>query len=626
MTMKPSRPVLHRRDFLTLGAAAVAAPWLPGRALAAVKTGVPLHGLSAFGDLKYGPDFAHFDYASPDAPKGGTFNFSPPNWQHNQSVLTFNTLNSFVLKGDAPPRMEMCFDALMGAALDEPDSLYGLAAETVTVSEDRNTFDFRIRPEARFHDGSPLTAEDVAFTYRLLKEQGHPDFLLPLADMTAAEADGETFRLVLNGEQSPRLILSLAGFPILSKADIEANGFEGSPLRPLLGSGPYKVGRVFAGQTIEYDRVPDYWGRDLPINRGFYHFDRLRIEFYGDRQAAFEAFKKGVITYRQEFTSRVWATGYDFPALNEGKVVKREFPSELRPSMQAWAVNQRRERFRDPRVRQAVGLCFDFEWTRRNLFYGAYERSQSTFERSPYKAEGLPSPEEMAILGSLRGKIPEEAFGEPVMQPVSDGSGRDRRLLGQASRLLAEAGWSREGGILVRDGQPLTLEILVQDDAFVRIDTPFVQNMQAIGIDASVRMVDSTQYEYRQNDFDFDMISMAASFTATPTRDELVNFFHSQTADVSGSNNLPGTADPALDSLIELVGAAQDRESLTVAMRVLDRVLRARRDWIPNWYAANHRAAFWDMFGFKEPKPDYGFPVEALWWLDEDKARAIGRL
>lgn len=623
--MTRTSAALPRRHFLALGGAALAAQLLPSRGWAELKTGIALHGLSAFGDLKYGPDFAHFDYASPDAPKGGTFNFSPPNWFHNQSVLTFNTLNSFVLRGEAPPRMEMCFDALMGAALDEPDSLYGLVAETVTVSEDRNSFEFRIRPGAKFHDGSPLTAEDVAFSYRLLKEKGHPDFLLPLADMAAAEADGAVFRLVLNGEQSPRLILSLAGFPILSKADIEANGFEGTALRPLLGSGPYKVGRVFAGRTIEYERVADYWGRDLPINRGFYHFDRLRIEFFGDRQAAFEAFKKGLITYRQEFTSRIWATGYDFPALTDGKVVRREFPSELRPSMQAWAVNQRRERFRDPRVRQAIGLCFDFEWTRRNLFYDAYERSQSPFERSPYKAEGMPSREELALLERLRGKIPEEAFGEAVMQPVSDGSGRDRDLLSKASRLLSEAGWIRESGVFTKRGEKLSLEILVQDDAFVRVDTPFMENMRAIGIDATIRLVDSTQYEYRQNDFDFDMIGAAASFTATPARNELVSFFHSQTANVNGSSNLPGTADPAIDALIEATAGAADRESFTIAMRALDRVLRARRDWIPNWHAANHRVAFWDMYGFREPKPDYGFPVEALWWTDQEKAAAIDK-
>lgn len=615
---------LSRRKILALGASGTAAALLPANAFAAVPTQTPLHGLSAFGDLKYPAGFTQFDYASTEAPGGGTFNFSPSYWVYNQSPLTFNTLNAFALRGDAPPRMELCFDALMTPALDEPDAMYGLLAESVAVSADRNSFSFKLRPEARFHDGSAVTAGDVAFSYKLLKDKGHPDFALPLSDLVEAVADGDTVRLVLNGTQSPRLILTLAVFPVFSQADIEANGFEGGGLRALLGSGPYRVGRVSAGQSIEYDRVAEYWGRDLPVNRGLNHFERIRIEFFGDRQAAFEAFKKGEITYREEFTSRVWATGYDFPALTQNKVVKREFPAETRPSMQAWALNQRRKRFADPRVRRAIALCFDFEWTNRNLFYGLYERSQSTFEKSGFKAEGLPSAAELALLEPLRGRIPDAAFGEAVVPAASDGSGRDRRLLTQASRLLTEAGWRREGGAFARNGERLTVELLAEDESFVRLAGPFVENMRAVGIDASIRQVDSTQYEARQSAFDFDMVMMALSFTATPTRDEL-DLFHSRAAAKPGSRNYPGTADAAVDALVEAAGRARDREALTVTMRALDRVLRARLDWIPNWFSPNHRSAFWDMFGFKEPKPDYGFPVEQLWWRDEAKARAIGK-
>jgi microcin C transport system substrate-binding protein len=617
--------VISRRTALKWALSAATLPALGRGARADLARETPLHGLSAFGDLKYPPGFPHFDYASPEAPVGGVFNFSPPNWLYNQSPLTFNTLNSFALRGEAPPRMELCFDGLMTAALEEPDALYGLLAEHVTVSADGNGFTFKLRPEARFHDGSAITAEDVAFTYRLLKEKGHPDFLLPLSDMAAAEADGDTFRLVLNGKQSPRLILTLAGFPILSKADIEANGFEGGGLRPLLGSGPYTVGRVSAGQTVEYDRMPDYWARDLNVRRGLNHFDRLRIEFFGDRQASFEAFKKGDILFRQEFVSRVWATEYDFPALDEGKVVKREFPSEKRPSMQAWALNQRRARFQDRRVREAIGLCFDFEWTKRNLFYDSYERSQSLFERSDYKAEGAPSPQELALLEPLRGAVPGEAFGPAVLQPVSNGSGRDRALLSRASKLLREAGWEREGSRLVKGGEALTLEFLIDDPTFERLGLPLIENLRAVGIDASLRLVDSAQYEKRQKSFDFDMIMMALSFGATPTRDSLEGMFHSRAAGRDGTGNLPGTGDPAVDALVDAVGRAQSREDLTTAMRTLDRVLRARLDWIPCWYAPTHRAAFWDVFGFKEPKPDYGFPVESLWWWDGAKAQAIGK-
>jgi microcin C transport system substrate-binding protein len=620
-----------RRDFLAGAGAALAVPLLPKKIFAASPTGKPLHGLSAFGDLKYGPDFQHFDYVDPDAPKGGTFNFQPPNWVYNQNVQTFNTLNSFVARGDAPPRMEMCFDSLMtnksNTALDEPDAVYGLLAESVVISDDRNSFEFTLRDGVRFHDGSPLTAEDVAFTYGLFKSDGHPDLLLTLTEMTEAVALGSRrVKLTFSGKHSERVILNAVQFPVVSKAYFTENKFDGAGLRAPLGSGPYKVGRVVAGQSIEYDRVPDYWGRDLPVNRGVYNFDRLRIEFYSERQAAFEAFKKGDILFRQEFVSRTWATAYDFPSIVQGKVVKREFAGEKRPSMQAMAINQRRERFRDVRVRRAIAMCFDFEWTRRNLFYDSYERSQSCFERSDYKAEGLPSPAELALLEPLRDKLPEEVFGEAVIQPVSNGSGRDRKLLGAASKLLADAGWKRSGTLLVNDkGETLTLELLDDEDSLARILSPWVENMRAIGIDASIRLVDSPQFQARKSDFDFDIVMMALSFNATPTMDDLETIFHSRSAKLASSRNLPGTADPAVDALVAAVGKAADRKSLIVAMRALDRVLRARQDWIPNWYSANHRAAFWDMFGYKEPKPDYGFPVEALWWFDKDKAAAIGK-
>ncbi|MCT7374396.1 extracellular solute-binding protein [Chelativorans salis] len=620
-------PWPSRRQFLKLTGAAVAVPLLGRPVFAETPTETPLHGLSAFGDLKYPPDFTHFDYASPEAPTGGTFNFQPSYWYYNQNVLTFNTLNSFVRTGDAPPRMEMCFDTLMEDAWDEPDALYGLLAESVTISEDRNSFTFKLRPEARFHDGSPLTAEDVAFSYNLLKEKGHPQLALPLAEMVSAEASGEhVFRLVFSGEQSERTILDVVEYPVFSKASLEGKAFDSSRIEPLLGSGPYQMGRFSADRYIEYDRVEDYWARDLPVRRGLYLFDRIRIDFFRDRNAAFEAFKKGEVFWREEFTSRLWATGYDFPALRSGKVVKQEFPEERVADMQAWALNQRRARFHDARVREAIGLCFDFEWTNRNFFYGLYERSVSPFENTDFKATGASSPEELALLEQFRGQIPEAALGEAVIPPVSDGSGRDRKLLSEARRLLTEAGWRPRGQFLQNeDGERLTVEYMVRDQVFVQVTTPFIENLRAIGIDASIRMLDAAQYQARLATFDFDLVGFRMTLGATPTRDGLELVFHSKTAKVEGSRNLPGTADPAVDRLVELAGRAASRDELITAVRALDRVLRARRDWIPNWYSPSHRTAYWDMFGFKEPKPDYFFPVEALWWYDEEKAKAIGK-
>ncbi|WP_173934573.1 extracellular solute-binding protein [Chelativorans sp. Marseille-P2723] len=611
-----------RREFLKVSGAAAVAPIFCRPLFAQTATGVPLHGLSAFGDLKYPPNFAHFDYASPEAPKGGTFNFQPSYWYYNQNVLTFNTLNSFVRTGDAPPRMEMCFDSLMAWAWDEPDAVYGLLAESVVVSDDRNSFTFRLRPEARFHDGSSVTAEDVAFSYDLLKDKGHPQIALSLSEMTSAEALGKhEFRLGFSGKQSERTFLSAVQFPVFSKAALRDQAFDSSRLEALLGSGPYKVGRFSAGRYIEYDRVEGYWARDLPVIRGLYHFDRIRIDFYRDRNAAFEAFKKGETLWREEPTSRLWATAYEFPAVTEGKVVKREIPSELRPNLQGWALNQRRSRFRDPRVREAIGLCFDFEWTNRNFFYGIYERSHSPFEQSEFKAEGKPSPEELAILERFRGQIPEAAFGEPFVPPVSNGSGRDRRLLSRAQELLAEAGWERKGQFLHnKAGERLTLEHIVRDEVFVQVTMPFIENLRAIGIDASIRLLDASQYQVRVMSFDYDMIGHRVLLAATPTRDSLELLFHSRAAAMEGSSNYTGTADPAIDGLVENAGSAKSRQELIVSMRALDRVLRARQDWIPNWHSGYRRVAHWDLFGFKEKKPDYFFPVEALWWYEREKA------
>ncbi|MBB6413547.1 extracellular solute-binding protein [Mesorhizobium sangaii] len=619
--------VLARRDFLALGGATAAAALLPGRAFATVPTGVKLHGLSAFGDLKYKPDFAHFDYVNPDAPKGGQMNFAPPNATLNQSFLTFNTLNSLVLKGDSPPRTELCFDSLMASALDEPDAVYGLLAESVTLSQDRNGFRFSLRPQARFNDGSPLTAEDVAFALKLYKDQGHPNLSKALRYMTEAVAvDPTTLDLTFNGEQSPQNILAIVAMPIVSKAFYTANDFDASTMTPPLGSGPYKIGRVAAGQTVEYDSVADYWGRDLAVNRGLYNFDRIRIDFYLDRQAAFEAFKKGDTHFREEFTARVWATGYDFPALKDGKIVKREFPGEKTPDMQGVALNQRRPQFRDERVRRAIARCFDFEWMKRALFYGSYERSQSNFERSDYKAEGLPSPGELALLEPFRAELPPEVFGEAVTQPLSDGSGHDRKLLGEASRLLAQAGWKRADSFVVNDkGERLQVEMLAEDDGIVRIFTPWSENMKAIGIDASIRQIDSAQYEQRHSDFDFDLTVLHWSIGATPTEDGLEMLYDSRMAKTPGQRNYPGTESKVIDALIVAAGKAQSRNELVTALRALDRVLRARLDWIPTYYLANHRVAYWDMFDFVEQKPDFGFPVETLWWFDKGKAAKIGK-
>ncbi len=626
--------VLDRRKFNLLAGGALAAGaagmW-PKISLAANRTEEPLHGLSAFGALKYPPDYQYFDYVNPAAPKGGTFAFSVSNWLFNQNAQTFNTLNTFVLRGEAPPRMELCFDSLMTdnlvLAIDEPDSVYGQVAETVTISKNRNSYTFKLHHTAKFHDGSPITAEDVAFSYLTLRDKGHPDLALDLKDMTEAVALGKhSVELRFNGNQSDRTILTIVAYPILSKKYYQNREFDQSTMDIPLSSGPYRVGRLGAGEFIEYERVKDYWAADMPFARGQYNFDRLRIEFYRERQAAFEAFKKGRLLWREEFTSKVWMTEYNFPALTDGKVVKRHFSDELRPTLQGWALNTRRNKFADIRTRKAIGLCFDYEWTNSQLFYGAYTRSQSLFETSEFRADGSPAPEELALLEPLRSQLPKEVFGKAIMQPVSDGTGNNRAALRKAVGLLKEAGWRRKERKLVdSDGNPFTLEFLIRSPTFERILGKFVTNLQAIGIDASIRLVDPAQYQARLEEFDFDLAGIAYSLNATPTEEGMQQFFLSDYASLQGSKNYPGINLPAIDRLLSHIGAAKSRTELIFAMRALDRVLRSYHFWIPNWYSANHRVAYWDMFGFVEPKPDYGFPVEQLWWFDEEKAKAIGK-
>lgn len=616
-----------RREFVKW--AAGAAVMLPTAriSLAANPTEKPLHGLSAFGELKYAADFRQFDYANPDAPRAKRLSFAPPNWRFNQNVQTFNTLNTFVLLGEAPARLEECYATLMTGAWDEPDAIYGMVAETVTISADRNVYKFKLRPQARFHDGSPITAGDLVWTVETLKEKGHPQISLDLAEIARAEApDPQTLVLTFTGKQTDRTILSVAsGLPVLSKAWHEGKEFE-AVTEASVGSGRYRVGRVEFGRFIEYERMPDWWAEDLPVSRGLDHFDTIRIDVFQERQAAFEAFKKGEIDIRQEFTSKAWATEYNFPAVQQGRVRKVEFPDEKTPSLQAFALNLRRPQFAHPGTRKGIATLFDFEWTNRNLFFGIYARSDSLFENSELKAQGAPGADELALLEPLRDKLPGDVFGEAVKQFVSDGSGRDRAMLREADRHFTEAGWRKDAGRLVgADGKPLTLEILIDESAFERILLPFIDNLKRSGVEANLRQVDPSQYQSRIEDNDFDMMMVAYSLSANPSGELLRRFFHSEWAPRKGTDNHPGVADPAIDVLVEKATAAQTREELVTAMRALDRVLRANCYWIPNWHSANHRMAIWDMFGWKDPKPDYAFPVERLWWIDPAKAAAIGR-
>jgi microcin C transport system substrate-binding protein len=579
------------------------------------------HGLSAFGDLAYPANFDHFNYADPNAPKGGTF--SLVGWG---GVATFNSLNNYILKGDAAQGLELLFDSLMTPAADEPDAVYGLVAESAEVADDKMSVTFYLRPEAKFADGSPLTADDVVYSFEALKTKGHPIYHQMLEDVVKAEAlDAHTVRYTFKGDLVRDLPLTVAGLPIFSKAYYATHAFDQTTLDPPLGSGPYVVDSLAQGRTVTYRRNPNYWAKDLPVNRGRWNFDKIRFEYFRDRTASMEAFKAGAYDFREEFTSKVWATEYDFPALRDGRVKKEVLPDETPSGTQGFFLNTRRHALKDPRVRKALDLAFDFEWTNRNVFYGLYTRTVSFFENSTMKAEVTPSDAERALFTNLGVPVSDEALGPAYVPLKSDGSGQDRNLLVEAGKLLDKAGWTIKNGVRVNDkGEPLKLEILFFEDVFQRLVSPYVKNLKLLGIDARMRMVDPAQYQQRLKDFDFDTTTERYQMRNTPGV-ELRSYFGSQAAQMTGSLNLAGISDPAVDALIERVIAAKSRDELNTAARALDRVLRAGHYWVPHWYKPSFNVAYWDKFSRPAVKPRFDRGILDTWWYDEAKTAKLAR-
>jgi len=582
------------------------------------------HGMSAFGDLRYPPDFAHFSYVNVDAPKGGTYSEIVSQRGFNGSFQTFNSLNAFILKGEGALGMELTFAALMVRSGDEPDAMYGLAARGVVISDDGLTYRFTLRPEAKFHDGTPITAQDVAFSFNMLKEKGHPIISQNLRDFKGAEAADERTAVVRFSEKRGRDVpLFVAGLPIFSRAYYAKQPFDQSTLEAPLGSGPYKVGRFEPGRFIEFERVKDWWGADLPVSRGVNNFDIIRYEYYRDRDVGFEGFTAKNYLFREEFTSRTWATRYTFPAFQDGRVKRDQIPDATLSGAQGWFMNTRRTQFKDRRLREAMIDSFDFEWTNKNIMYGAYERTVSVFQNSPLMAQGRPDAAELALLEPFRGKLPDEVFGEPYVPPVTDGSGQDRRWLRRAAQLLEEAGIVlMHGKRVLPDGTPVSIEFLVDEQTFTPHHLPYIRNLGTLGIAASLRVVDPVQYRARVDGFDFDVTVERFSFPSTPG-DSLRNYFSSRAAATRGSQNLAGIADPAVDALIDIIIAAKTRDELATACRALDRVIRAGRYWVPHWYLPAHRIAFWDVFGRPPAQPRYFRGIPDTWWYDRDKATKL---
>jgi microcin C transport system substrate-binding protein len=598
---------------LMLAALASAAP--------AQENVITAHGISVFGELKYPEGFAHLDYVNPDAPKGGEMSV----WASGG----FDTINPYSIKGRAAGLSSIFFETLLEGTADEVDSAYGLLAESLEYPEDRSWVIFNIRPEAHFSDGTPVTAEDVVFSYETLRDKGLASFRAIIQkQVDRAEVLGPlrvkyTFK---TGIPTRDLPLSVGGLPVFQKKYFVDNAidFEETTLIPAVGSGPYLLDSMKDGQTITYRRDPNWWGADLPLNRGRYNFETIRIVYYTDYAVAFEGFKAGTYTFRVEASSLYWATGYDFPAVDKGWVVKRALPDGSLAPSQAFVFNLRRAQFQDPRVRQAIGMMFNFEWSNKTLFYGVYQRVNSFWDNSDMAASGLPSAEELAILEPMADILPPGVLTEPaVMAPVSGERQLDRGNLRAASAILDEAGWTVGADGLRRNaqGQTLSLEIINESQTFDRVILPFVENLRRLGVDAKLTRIDDAQMTQRERSFNYDMIVANFPMSLTPGAG-LKQYFGSETKETS-TFNTPGYGSEAVDRLIEVVEAARTRDELKVAVRALDRVLRAERFWIPQWFNANHLVAYYDMFEHPDPLPPFALGNLDFWWYNADKAAAL---
>jgi microcin C transport system substrate-binding protein len=576
------------------------------------------HGFNFFGELKYPADYKHLDYVNPDAPKGGEISI----W----TMGTFDSFNPYTRKGRAGALASAPFESLLEGTSDEVGTSYGLLAETLEYPEDQSWVIFHMRPEARFSDGTPVTAEDVAFTYELFLNEGLASYRAILGQIvTGVEILGpHRIKYSFADDASRRdAIPIVGGLPVKSKAWFEKTGakLDESRMEPAIGSGPYVVDSYDINKRITYKRNPDYWGKDLPFNKGRGNFDTIRIEYFADSNAAFEGFKSGAYTFRQENSSKSWATAYDFPALDEGHVIKTLLPDGGMATGQSYVMNLRRDKFNDIRVRQAVGLLFNFEWSNESLFYGQYARINSFWENSELAAEGMPSDAELALLEPIADLLPAGVIdGEAVMAPVSGNRTLDRKNLRKASALLDEAGWTVGDDGLRRNaaGETLTIEIIEDSPTFDRVHLPFIDNLKAVGIDAIYSRIDPAQMTDRSRNYDFDMMVDQFPMSLEPSSG-LKQYFGSETANQSVFNSM-GLKSEAVDTLIEHVMKAQNKAELATSVKALDRTLRAYYFWVPQWFNDAYRVAYWNMYEHPETLPPFALGNLDFWWYNAEKA------
>lgn len=590
----------------------------PAAAAESVAPGERSHGFAIHGDLKYGPDFTHFDYVNPDAPKGGTVT--------QLALGTFDSLNPFIIKGSPASGSGSIYDTLMKQSLDEPNSEYGLLAEWLSVSEDERVITFGLREEARFHDGEPVRADDVVWSFQTLKESGRPFYRYYYRSVEEVVAlDDLTVQFRLAPGLNREMPVILGQVPVLPKHYWAERDFESTTLEPPLGSGPYRIGRVDAGKSITLERVEDYWGADLPVNRGHDNFDRRVIQYFRDPIVALEALKAGDLDLRSENSARFWATAYDTPAVRDGRLIKREFEHGRVSPMQAYVFNLRRPLFQDPLVREALTYLWDFEWVNKTIMYDAYVRTDSFFDNSVLEADGTPGPAELEVLEPLRDQLPPRVFTEDYVPPATDGSGNNRGNLRSALDLLKQAGWEVRDRKLVdaETGAPFAFEILLRSELFVPHTQSLERSVERLGGDVEIRVVDDAQYENRLESYDFDMVVGGWGQSHSPGNEQR-EYWGSEAAERPGSRNIAGISDPAIDALIEALIASPDRETLVARTRALDRALLWGFYMIPMYHIETDRIAYWDRFGVPEEIPMMGVSTD-VWWIDADKDAALTR-
>ncbi|MCI5048891.1 MAG: extracellular solute-binding protein [Rickettsiales bacterium] len=576
-----------------------------------VAMSAPSHGITPFGDLKYPPSFKHLDYANPDAPVGGKLKLA--------YTAAFDSLNPFILKGVPAPGSTMLFEPLMKRALDEPQSYYGLIAKSIDLAPNRASADFTLRREARWHDGKEITADDVVFSFETLKEKGHPSFRIIYKPIEKVEKLSKyKVRFHFSDPKNRELPILAASMYVIPKHYYQEHPFDQTTLTPPLGSGPYKVGDIEAGRHIEYERVDEYWGRNLPVNAGHNNFQTIRYDVYRDETVAVEAIKSGNYDLREEYIARNWATAFNIDAVERGELVKVKIKNKIPSGMQAFIFNLRQPKFSDRRVREAIALSMDYEWMNNTLFYGAYDRSYSYFQKTQFMANDLPSDAELALLEPFKEELPEEVFTKVFKNPTTDGSGYPRINLLRAQKLLNDAGWVMRDGVRVnaKSGEALTLEFMMRQRTFEKVVGGMIRNLNKLGIEAKFRYVDDSQYQKRIDDRDFDMISIWWNYGLHFPGNEQVSYWHSSQADVVGANNYSGMHSPAVDALLDHIVKAQTLDELLPASRALDRVLLWENVVIPHWHLGAWRLLYWNYLKRPEVSPSYGLALET-WWRDD---------